>query len=98
MYRAARRGAIRAGRPVELRRSPTRSPDTLKGEIQMRIILVSTALAALSMTAACSTIAGAGVGAAAGAAIGNNTGDGDAKKGAVIGGAAGAVVGTVAGN
>ncbi len=63
-----------------------------------KVILVSAAVLSLGFTAACSTIAGAGVGAAAGAVIGNNTGDGDAKKGTVIGGAAGAVVGTVAGH
>ncbi|MDP3738667.1 MAG: glycine zipper domain-containing protein [Hyphomonadaceae bacterium] len=72
----------------------------------MKLVVITTSIAAIAALGACTqtgntergAVAGALLGGAAGAIIGNNTGSGDAGQGAAIGAAVGAVGGGVAGS
>jgi uncharacterized protein YcfJ len=78
----------------------------MKGDVPMKTLLKTTALAATGLIMAACTQSGyternaaigAAGGAVAGAVIGNNTGDGDAGRGAAIGAALGGLAGAAKG-
>jgi hypothetical protein len=72
----------------------------------MKLVVITTAIAALAILGACTStgntergaLGGAALGALAGAAIGNNVGSGDASTGAAIGALAGGVGGAAYGS